>query len=39
MFNIRHVLQFARVYSGGCQCLAQEVYYSLHVSVQEDVSV
>ena len=39
MFNIRHVLQFAHVCSGGCQCLTQEMYYNLHMPVQEDVSV
>ena len=31
-----NVLQVARVCSGRCQCVTQEVYYSLHVSVQED---
>ena len=36
MCDSRSVLQFARVCSGRCQCLTQEVYYSLHLSVQED---
>ena len=39
VFDTRNVLKFAHVCSGGCQHLTQEVYYSLHTSVQEDVSV
>ena len=34
VFGTRSVLQFARVCSGGCQCLTQEVYCSLHMSVR-----